>query len=43
MAAETKSDIAIVFAAIAGILGNLIFVFIKPPEVRGGQLTQQAT
>jgi uracil permease len=26
---------AIVFAAIIGILVNLIFVFIKPPEVRG--------
>ena len=26
---------AIVFAAIVGILVNLIFVFIKPPEVRG--------
>jgi hypothetical protein len=26
---------AIVFSAIAGILVNLIFVVIKPPEVRG--------
>jgi hypothetical protein len=43
MATETKSDIAIVFADIAGILVNLVFVFIKPPEIRGGQLPQQAS